>query len=76
VAEDRDRQERPRNAEGTFTNVDLDLGEPLAGEEVNVDEELRSVPRTTTRRASMTMLMSNRGQISLRGLVRALTEVF
>jgi len=75
VAEDRDRQERP-NAEGTFTNVDLDLGEPLAGEEVNVDEELRSVPRTTTRRASMTMLMSNRGQISLRGLVRALTEVF
>jgi len=52
------------------------LGEPLAGEEVNVDEELRSVPRTTTRRASMTMLMSNRGQISLRGLVRALTEVF
>ena len=76
MAEDRDRQERPRNAEGTFTNVDLDLGEPLAGEEVNVDEELRSVPRTTTRRASMTMLMSNRGQISLRGLVRALTEVF
>ena len=76
MAEDRDRQEHPRNAEGTFTNVDLDLGEPLAGEEVNVDEELRSVPRTTTRRASMTMLMSNRGQISLRGLVRALTEVF
>ena len=76
MAEDRDRQERPRNAEGTFTNVDLDLVEPLAGEEVNVDEELRSVPRTTTRRASMTMLMSNRGQISLRGLVRALTEVF
>jgi hypothetical protein len=76
VAEDRDRQERPRNAEGTFTNVDLDLVEPLAGEEVNVDEELRSVPRTTTRRASMTMLMSNRGQISLRGLVQALTEVF
>ena len=76
MAEDRDRQKRPRNAEGTFTNVDLDLGEPLAGEEVNVDEELRSVPRTTTRRASMTMLMSNRGQISLRGLVQALTEVF